>query len=302
MWEKRQSEISQGVAWEKREQGIYLTGYSGEDEELILPDEIEGEPVTGIGAYAFARTKITMVWLPLYLREVERYAFYRCKELGKLILSDSLPEIGGGALSGCQVRQVEMELMEGEKSCLKSILDEIRFGIKARLFYHLDGKEQEVRILFPEHYEEAVENTPARILVTHHHGAGGYYRQCFYDRKLDYKKYDEIFFRAEAEEAPAVTAELSLNRLRFPFGLSESARASYEGYMKEHLTDAADVLFEADDSEGIRFLLRQPYWTGEAMEHALEKAAARGETELFSFLMEEKRRLFQREKKQRFEL
>ena len=224
------------------------------------------------------------------------------KSWGKLILSDSLPEIGGGALSGCQIRQVEMELMEGEKSCLKSILDEIRFGIKARLFYHLDGKEQEVRILFPEHYEEAVENTPARILVTHHHGAGGYYRQCFYDRKLDYKKYDEIFFRAEAEEAPAVTAELSLNRLRFPFGLSESARAAYEGYMKEHLTDAADVLFEAEDSEGIRFLLRQPYWTGEAMEHALEKVAARGETELFSFLMEEKRRRFPREKRQRFEL
>ena len=138
--------------------------------------------------------------------------------------------------------------------------------------------------------------------MTHHHGAGGYYRQCFYDRKLDYKKYDEIFFRAEAEEAPAVTAELSLNRLRFPFGLSESARAAYEGYMKEHLKDGADVLFEADDSEGIRFLLRQPYWTGEAMEHALEKAAAGGETELFSFLMEEKRRLFPREKKQRFEL
>ena len=56
------------------------------------------------------------------------------------------------------------------------------------------------------------------------------------------------------------------------------------------------MLFEADDSEGIRFLLRQPYWTGEAMEHALEKAAARGETELFSFLMEEKRRLFQEKK------
>ena len=57
MWEKRQSEISQGVAWEKREQGIYLIGYSGEDEELILPDEIEGEPVTGIGAYALMARK-----------------------------------------------------------------------------------------------------------------------------------------------------------------------------------------------------------------------------------------------------
>lgn len=177
-----------------------------------------------------------------------------------------------------------------------------RFGIKGPAFLHLDGKEQEVRSCFRSTTKRQWKIRRPRILVTHHHGAGGYYRQCFYDRKLDYKKYDEIFFRAEAEEAPAVTAELSLNRLRFPFGLSESARAAYEGYMKEHLTDAADVLFEADDSEGIRFLLRQPYWTGEAMEHALEKAAARGETELFSFLMEEKRRLFPREKKQRFEL
>ena len=69
-------------------------------------------------------------------------------------------------------------------------------------FENYEDSGERVRVLFPEHYEEAVENTPARLLVTHHHGAGGYYRQCFYDRELDYKKYDETFFRARAEEEP----------------------------------------------------------------------------------------------------
>ena len=73
-----------------------------------------------------------------------------------------------------------------ECSALKSILDEIRFAIHARLYYDReDGMTETADLLFPEHYEEAVENTPARILYTSHHGAGGYYRQCFYDRKLD---------------------------------------------------------------------------------------------------------------------
>ena len=206
--------------------------------------------------------------------------FYRCKELGKLILSDSLPEIGGGALSGCQVRQVEMELMEGEKSCLKSILDEIRFGIKARLFYHLDGKEQEVRILFPEQLRRRQWKYAGQDPGDSPSWAGGYYRQCFYDRKLDYKKYDEIFSGGGRRSACChgrafpEPASVSVWTLR-------SARAAYEGYMKEHLTDAADVLFEADDSEGIRFLLRQPYWTGEAWS-MLWKKRLQGEKQSFS--------------------
>ena len=67
-----------------------------------------------------------------------------------------------------------------------------------------------------EAVEEAVENTPARILETHHHGAGGYYRQCFYNRELDYKKYDEMFYHTVAEDTEETAVELALNRLRFP--------------------------------------------------------------------------------------
>lgn len=43
--------------------------------------------------------------------------------------------------------------------------------------YH--SKQGEARLVFPEFFEEAVENTPARILETHTHGSGMWYRNCF---------------------------------------------------------------------------------------------------------------------------
>lgn len=302
MWGKQAEQVSRGFEYRRTDQGIILTGYEGVEDELILPDEIGGEPVTGIGAYAFARRELSTVWLPLHLHEIGRYAFYRCRNLRKMILSDSLPEIGGGALTGCRIAEVEIHFQEGERSCLKSILDEIRYAVRARLFYEEAGRGREVRILFPEHYEEAVENTPARLLVTHHHGAGGYYRQCFYDRRLDYAKYDELLFRTEAEEEPETASELVLNRLRYPCELSEQAREAYERYLSRHLCVAAEVLLKAEDEAGLRFLAEQKYWTREAMEHVIDRALALQKTELLSLLMEEKRKRFPGKGKKRFEL
>ena len=56
------------------------------------------------------------------------------------------------------------------------------------VFYEGCGNEERgkisARLVFPEHYEEAVENTPARILFTQHHGSGNNYRQCFYNKEM----------------------------------------------------------------------------------------------------------------------
>lgn len=64
--------------------------------------------------------------------------------------------------------------MNGEQSGLKEILSEV--GEELRV--HLYGK-VEAMLWFPEYYEEGVENTPARILMTEVHGSGLYYRNCF---------------------------------------------------------------------------------------------------------------------------
>lgn len=348
MGEIDQRQICQEIHYRKTKNGVVVTGCYGTDGLVALPDQIDGMEVTGIADYTFAGnqgeacptgggTPSDKVWesgqalpgsgrvrlgggmvgevrLPSHVTEIGRYAFYRCKNLKKLVLTDSLLEIGGGAFTGCRLPEVEIHFHKGEQSCLKSILDEIRFAVRVKLCYSpggnpakenaaggQEGTGETAQLLFPEHYEEAVENTPARILFTQHHGAGGYYRQCFYDRKLDFKKYDELFFHTVVQEKPEIAAELAFNRLRYPFRLAEGAREGYEAYVRDHLEEAADFLIGREDAEGIRFLASGGYWTEAALDYAVSAAAERKETEILSVLMDEKHRRYPRRRK-RFEL
>ncbi|MGN1167984.1 MAG: leucine-rich repeat protein [Lachnospiraceae bacterium] len=304
--------------------GIMITSCYGDNGSVFLPDEIEGVPVIAIAPYAFAKSEENTedyIWkseelldrserrrlmaddlleirLPKRIKEIGRYAFYRCRNLEKMTLSDEIMEIGGGALNGCRLKEVEIHFHNGERSALKSILDEIRFAIHARLYYDREDSIVEIAdILFPEHYEEAVENTPARILYTSHHGAGGYYRQCFFDRKLDYKKYDETFSRALAEESEDTVIKLSMGRLLYPFQLSFQAKEVYENYIKEHFNKAVYFYINAEDWEALRFFTNQGYWTKESLEEGIDCAARLGKTEILSTLMDEKHKFFPKKKK-----
>ena len=50
--------------------------------------------------------------------------------------------------------------------------------LRQTLFVDYHGK-QEARLVFPEFFEESVENTPARIIMREMHGCGHRYRYCF---------------------------------------------------------------------------------------------------------------------------
>lgn len=89
--------------------------------------------------------------------------------------TDAIVRMGSGVFTGCRLEKVEIDFMDGNKSCLKEILTEIRYQIIATLRY----QGTETKILFPEYYADAVENTPARIVETHYYGSGGEYRSAF---------------------------------------------------------------------------------------------------------------------------
>ena len=302
--------ITPEIRHKKIAKGMMITEYSGTDSYVVLPDEIEGEAVTALDDYAFARNlEVEEIWLPEDLKEVGRYAFYRCRNLKKLVLGNQLLDMGGGALTGCHLTEVEIYFREGKRSCLKSIVEEMRYQIRVSLHGYswrydageekncTDGQMWEARILFPEHYEEAVENTPARILETHHHGAGGYYRQCFYNRELDYKKYDEMFYHTMAEDTEETAAELALNRLRFPVELSEKNKTVYEAYIQEHMETVAIDLVKREDIEGIRFLEQKKLWSEAALQTGMDVAAEEKKTESLSVLMDVRKELFPKKKK-----
>ena len=88
------------------EEGNYeIVGFTYSEESNTtaeIPSEIDGRPVTGIGADAFkAVTALTDVKIPDSVKYIAQYAFYGCTGLTEITLPDSITEIGTGAFDHC---------------------------------------------------------------------------------------------------------------------------------------------------------------------------------------------------------
>lgn len=259
--------------------------------EAEIPSEIDGHPVTELGAYAFSAhmdreqfwhelgNRTVKIWnpetgeqevsepdaetvpglqgmqvetvrLPEGLRKIGAYAFYNCNALSELHFHSSLKDLGAGLFTGCHhLRRLNVTLDETETSCLKEILIEVPEKMAVTVEGQLRAK-----LLFPEFFEESVENTPARILMTHMHGSGMNFRNSFYMKKLDFRAYDACYYMAKAEEDFDTVLEITLNRLQYPVGLSEDRREDYESWLNGHLVQAFEKAVEHRDLDMLMWL------------------------------------------------
>ena len=81
---------------------MMITGYSGNEETVTVPDEIDGVPVTVIGEGAFAQNPtVEHVTLPDSVTVIQAKAFFFCPNLASVKISRNLEEIGAGAFSDC---------------------------------------------------------------------------------------------------------------------------------------------------------------------------------------------------------
>lgn len=152
---------------------------------VTLPAQIDGYPVKKVAAYTFSARKsqededvltyesedgllleennkllagvdVEKVIFPETVEEIGNYIFYGCKELRYLEFSNTLMSIGSGAFTGCgKLSGLKVHMKRGEKSCVKEILGDLWQRIDVTFIYEEAGKE--ARLVFPEHYEEAVE-------------------------------------------------------------------------------------------------------------------------------------------------
>lgn len=83
-------------------------------------------------------------------------------------------QVGTGAFTGCSgLKELVIHQKKGLKSCAKEILGELWQKIDVDFLYENgEAGGKRAHMVFPEHYDEAVENTPARILFTEYHGSG----------------------------------------------------------------------------------------------------------------------------------
>lgn len=90
--------------WEKTSGGVCITGWRGEGERLVIPAELDGQPVVQIATGAFAGAECVQVILPESVRTVEPDAFAGAA-VQTLILFDSIQTITDYAFAGCEALQ-----------------------------------------------------------------------------------------------------------------------------------------------------------------------------------------------------
>ena len=80
-----------------------ISGYTGSEKELNIPDRIDGYTVTEIGYKAFEnRTDLTAVTIPDSVTNIGDYAFAGCGGLGSLTIGNSVTSIGDYAFLDCK--------------------------------------------------------------------------------------------------------------------------------------------------------------------------------------------------------
>ncbi|MCI9582528.1 MAG: leucine-rich repeat protein [Clostridium sp.] len=207
---------------------------------------------------------VRTVSLPKTIRRIGRYAFYNCYDLQHLALSSGVRDVGAGAFTGCRnLTQLTIEVTGGERSCFKEVLAELSQELVAQYLHMERGSDGqlypagEARLLFPAYYEEAVENTPARILETHVHGCGHRYRYAFDGTAFLFREYDRLFPWLLAQDTAQSAALLAIGRLRYPLFLEDEARSAYADYLAGHLEETAACLFKENDMDAWKWLVSE---------------------------------------------
>ncbi len=286
-------------------------------ESAVIPSEIDGYKVTELAPYAFSAhmdhppeeetgqealcgERLEEIVLPDTIEKIGRYAFYNCRNLKRLKFSTDIRDISAGAFTGChQIREMDVTVVPEKRSCFRELLIEI--GEEQEVMYHCpDG---DAKLIFPEYFEEAVENTPARILVTKTHGSGMWYRNCIVKNELQFDQYDKRFAWAVENEREEVVVALAFARLLYPYRLSEDAREQYENYLSSHVENVSEYLLKQKDMKLLTYYVEHCIDNVDNLRVLIDMVGITGEASMMSYLMEQYHQRFAiKEKKKKFDL
>lgn len=273
-----------------------LDGYSvrrcyGLDGIVQIPDMIQGKPVTELECYLLSETvrgrevprkvyegepeicgsQVKELTLPGHVRKIGAYAFYNCFSLRKLSCCSTIEDWGAGVFTGCTgIRRLDIRVVQGRKSCLREILSELHQTLDVD--YRDEKGNLLAKLVFPEYFEESIENTPARIIMREMHGCGHMYRYCFGETHFQVAEYDKLFGYVTVQEKPELVTRLALYRLFLPWELREEAKKEYQAYVAAHAYEAAAGLIDREERDILGWLAREAFITREALDSMLEAA------------------------------
>lgn len=101
--EAEKGELANGFIWENNYSEILITGYEGASVDLIVPDQINGKPVTAIQDEAFKGfTALKSIVISGNVKTIGKEAFFNCTGLEKLTLKEGIERIEYHAFNQCE--------------------------------------------------------------------------------------------------------------------------------------------------------------------------------------------------------
>ncbi len=270
--------------YREREEGeICLLRIFGDCSEVVLPDWIEGKPVTQIGDYCFSDRETCTgreEWLRMAQGDSgtafsgDPDSFRRAYESGamvplcggnitRVVLPAAVRKIGQLCFYQCRNLK-ELSIGPGEceigsdafmncrkfhKVVLRAKADQ-RTALRQILMQRtgeMDAWFTNAAIHFPEFSETYDLIGPAHIFELNIKGEGFRARQCFEGEVFQFERYDSIFAQARETEPEVTLCKMAAFRLRYPAGLREKFYRAYAGYLLEHIGAFCDELIRLKD-------------------------------------------------------
>lgn len=105
----RKATPTEDFSYEMNSGEVTITGYHGTEREIVIPEEIEGRPVTRIGKEAFRGYDLTSIDFPDSLLVIDEFAFYECDCLEKVSLPKGLQYLGRFSFAFCEnLKELEL--------------------------------------------------------------------------------------------------------------------------------------------------------------------------------------------------
>lgn len=93
---------AEGLVYEVNGESVTITGYTGNEASVVIPNEIEGKPVTAIGKAAFFNCgNLTSIEIPEGIESIGVQAFQLCKKLESVKIPASVISIEERAFQSC---------------------------------------------------------------------------------------------------------------------------------------------------------------------------------------------------------